>query len=153
MYLILHKHTQVQTCMYLHVQNITQTHTHTHLKPNNKCGCSSTIHYVCTDPGGWSTLSSSLAEPFRHHLSWSCKTSQMGGKSNFKGWRLFLQIFRQYGIARTHAMQLSVWLDFTDCDSSALNVDRKSPQRPYLMPKVYRYLAKYWKSFLEKRKT
>lgn len=122
----------------------THAHTHARLKPNNKCGCSSTIHYACTDPGGLSTPFFLFGRAFSPPPELKLQDFTNGeGRANFKGWRLFRQIFPRCGIARTHAMQLSVWLDFTDRDSSALNVDRKSPQRPHLMPKVYRYLVKY----------
>lgn len=97
-----------------------------------ECGCSSANHYAWTDPGGWSALSFYLAEPLGHHLSCTLKERDFtnGKKTNFKGRRLFLQIFPQRGIAGTHAMQLSVWLDFTDCNCSALNAESKSLQRP-----------------------
>lgn len=95
------------------------THTHTHY--DNKFGCSSTIHYAWIDPGGWGALFSSLVVPVPHCLSSTMKrqnfTSKVGWEVqgvDFKGWRWFPQIVARCGIATTHAMQLSVQLDFTD---------------------------------------
>lgn len=62
------------------------THIHIPLEANNKFGCSSAIHYVCTDPGGWSALSSSLAvpPPPLPELNHEAARLHKWGKSNFK---------------------------------------------------------------------
>lgn len=83
---LIYTHTIKYTLISICKLSPKSTHIHISLEANNKFGCSSTIHYACTDPGGLSALSSSLVVPFPPCLCWTMKQQDFtsGGKSNFK---------------------------------------------------------------------